>query len=141
MILLLIRHASAGDRDAWVGNDRLRPLDERGRRQAAALVTALAPYSVTGLFTSPYLRCVQTVLPLAGALGLLVQERAELAEGSGDAVLRLLPTLLPGTALCTHGDVIETLVGAGRAKKKSSVWLLELRDGTVEPVAYLPPPA
>ena len=141
MTLLLIRHASAGDRAAWVGDDRLRPLDKRGRRQAAALVAALAPYSVAGLLTSPYLRCVQTVLPLAAALGLPLQERAELTEGSGDAVLRLLPTLLPETALCTHGDVIETLVGAGRAKKKGSVWLLELRDGTVEPVAYLPPPA
>ena len=141
MTLLLIRHASAGDREAWVGDDSLRPLDERGRRQAAALVAALAPYALTAVLTSPYLRCVETVLPLAAAHGLRPEQRPELAEGSGDAVLDILLTLEPGTALCTHGDVVETLVGVGRAKKKGSVWLLELRDGAVEPVTYLPPPA
>lgn len=141
MTLLLIRHASAGDRNAWVGDDRLRPLDERGQRQAAALVAALAPYAVTAVLTSPYLRCLETVLPLAAAHDLRPEQREELAESSGDAVLDILMTLEHGTALCTHGDVVETLVGAGRAKKKGSVWLLELRDGAVEPVTYLPPPA
>ena len=141
MTLLLIRHASAGDREAWVGDDRLRPLDERGWRQAGGLVATLAPYAVTSVLTSPYVRCAQTVLPLAAARELAAQECEELAEGSGDAVLRLLPALAPGTALCTHADVIETVVGAGRAKKKGSVWLLDLRDGATEPVTYLPPPA
>ena len=141
MTLLLIRHASAGDRNAWVGDDRLRPLDERGQRQAAALVAALAPYAVTAVLTSPYLRCLETVLPLAAAHDLRHEQREELAESSGDAVLDILMTLEHGTALCTHGDVVETLVGAGRAKKKGTVWLLELRDGAVEPVTYLPPPA
>ena len=141
MTLLLIRHASAGDRDAWAGDDRLRPLDRRGRRQADALVAMLARYTVTAVLTSPYVRCVETVLPLAAAHGLRPEHRSELAEGSCDAVLGILTTLQPGTALCTHGDVVETIVGAGRAKKKGSVWLLELHDGAVEPVTYLPPPA
>ena len=139
--LILIRHASAGDREAWVGDDTVRPLDPRGRRQARGLVDLMAGLGVTRIVTSPYVRCVQTVLPLAAALGLRAEERAELAEGSGDAVLSLLPSLRAGTALCTHGDVVETLVGLGRPKKKGSVWLLELRSGVVEPVTYLPPPA
>lgn len=140
--LLLVRHASAGDRDAWVGDDAVRPLDPRGRRQARALVELLAPYAVTRIVTSPYVRCVQTVLPLAASLSLRAEERAELAEGSGDAVLSLLPSLRPGSALCTHGDVVETLVGLGRPKKKGSVWLLDLRaSGVAEPVRYLPPAA
>lgn len=143
MTLLLVRHASAGDRGAWVGDDRARPLDRRGRRQAAALVALLAPYGVTRVVTSPYARCVQTVAPLARALGLPLEEREELAEGTGDAVLELLPELGPGTAFCTHGDVVETLVGPGRPKKKGSVWLLEPRPGggPAEAVEYLPPPA
>jgi 8-oxo-dGTP diphosphatase len=143
MTLLLVRHASAGDREAWVGDDRLRPLDARGRRQAAALVALLAPYGVTRVVTSPYERCVQTVAPLAAALGLPLEEREEIAEGTGGAVLSLLPELGPGTAFCTHGDVIEMLVGLGRPKKKGSVWLLEPRPGAnqVEAVEYLPPPA
>lgn len=140
--LLLVRHASAGDRDAWVGDDRPRPLDRRGRLQAAALPALLAPHDVTRIVTSPYARCVQTVEPLATALGLVPELREELAEGSGAAVLELLHTLGDGTALCTHGDVVETLVGSDRPKKKGSTWLLEVsRDGVVTAVEYLPPPA
>jgi broad specificity phosphatase PhoE len=44
--LLLVRHASAGDRDEWDGPDGARPLDERGRAQAAALVAALRRYAL-----------------------------------------------------------------------------------------------
>ena len=36
MSVVLLRHASAGDRDAWDGDDRLRPLDEQGYGQALA---------------------------------------------------------------------------------------------------------
>ena len=36
MIVLLVRHARAGDRSEWEGDDRLRPLDKKGRRQAKA---------------------------------------------------------------------------------------------------------
>ena len=38
MTILLIRHASAGDRYRWWGDDADRPLDERGVAEAAALV-------------------------------------------------------------------------------------------------------
>src|SRR5438445_339756 len=31
---ILLRHARAGERDEWEGDDRLRPPDEKGRRQA-----------------------------------------------------------------------------------------------------------
>ena len=37
MSVLLLRHTSAGDRDAWEDDDELRPLDKRGRAQAVAL--------------------------------------------------------------------------------------------------------
>ena len=42
MSLLLIRHALAGHRNAWEGDDRVRPVDDRGRLQSDALVDALA---------------------------------------------------------------------------------------------------
>lgn len=138
-----MRHAWAGDRDAWTADDRLRPLDERGRRQAQALPGLLAPYRPVRLLTSPYLRCVQTLEPLAAALGLPLAGREELAEGTGDAVLGLLPGLASGTVLCTHGDIVELLAGPGQPKKKGSVWLLE-RDagapGGWAPARYLKPP-
>ena len=41
--------------------------------------------------------------------------------------------------LCTHGDVVEALVGEGEPKKKGSTWLLARRNGAVEAVRYWPP--
>ena len=83
MTVILVRHAAAGERSRWSGDDRLRPLDERGRRQATELAEALASRGVERVLTSPYVRCRQTVDPLAETLGLAVEERVELAEGGG----------------------------------------------------------
>ena len=46
MTPLLVRHASAGDADDWRGDDRLRPLDAKGRRQAEALVLLLSEFDL-----------------------------------------------------------------------------------------------
>jgi broad specificity phosphatase PhoE len=88
--LLLVRHGSAGHRRAWNGDDRLRPLDERGRHEAAGLVEALQRYRVTRVVSSPAVRCIETVEPFAEQLGLEIELREELAEGAGRAAaLRL----------------------------------------------------
>ena len=54
MPLLLVRHASAGDRTTWEGDDRERPLDDRGRRDAEELVEQLGSFDVQAILTSPY---------------------------------------------------------------------------------------
>ena len=71
---VLVRHASAGDSSAWVGDDTMRPLDERGRRQAAGLLDLLADHEVDRIVSSPYLRCLQTVEPLSRARGLEIEQ-------------------------------------------------------------------
>ncbi|MGZ4410227.1 MAG: SixA phosphatase family protein, partial [Gaiellaceae bacterium] len=83
-MILLVRHASAGDRYEWEDDDGLRPLDERGRRQANELVDLLEQYEVTRLFSSPALRCVQTVEPFAQARGFDIEVRDELSEERQD---------------------------------------------------------
>lgn len=120
VVSVLIRHASAGDREQWDGDDRLRPLDEKGRRQAAALVDELVSLDVRRIVSSPYTRCVETVAPLAAALGLGVEEDDRLAEGAGSAAAELLRE--EGLVACTHGDVIYDLLGRGM--KKGEVALL-----------------
>lgn len=139
--VLLVRHASAGDRSDWEGDDRERPLDERGFRQAQGLIDLLGERRPTRVLSSGYARCRQTVEPLAGALGVDVEEAPELAEGaSADDVHGLVRRLngeLP--ALCTHGDVVEALVG--EEGEKGSTWVLELDGGRARPLEYLPPPA
>ncbi len=141
--VLMVRHASAGARAAWTGDDRLRPLDARGRRQAAGLMGPLAAHAPTALLSSPYLRCVQTLEPLAEHLGLAVDVREELAEGAGrGAFLRAIGEA-PGTPVtCVHGDLVGALSPDPDRRAKGAVWVLELdRGGAVRAVEYLPPPA
>ena len=143
MRVLLVRHARAGKREEWPGDDRLRPLDRRGRLQAKRLAPLLRAERATQLFSSPYVRCVETVEP-AAADGLPLELRDELAEGARQAdVLRLLEPLAPESipALCTHGDVIAELIGLERKCSKGAVWELEVERGQISPLRYLPPPA
>jgi broad specificity phosphatase PhoE len=138
--LLLVRHAKAGKSREWSGDDRLRPLDERGRLQAAGLPSALAAYRIARIASSSFLRCTQTVEPLSDATGLEIEPRRELEEGaSRDATLDLLEELGDGAVFCTHGDVLENLFGESGAKGSTRV--VELDDGEPVVSAYLAPPA
>ena len=154
MPLLLLRHAKAGNRMKWDPPDHLRPLAEKGRAQAEALVLEYRAFEVTRLLTSPYVRCVQTVGPLAAALGVAVEETAALAEGAGSrAALDLMRRLAGTTAvLCTHGDVmIDTLdaledvtgleLPPSYPSAKGGTWLLEGEGFPFAGARYLPPPA
>ena len=71
--VVLIRHASAGDREHWSGDDRERPLDERGWRQAEALVHSLAGYDIERVLSSSLVRCVHTMQPLPRELGIEIE--------------------------------------------------------------------
>lgn len=127
MIVLVFRHARAGDRNRWEGDDRVRPLDKKGRRHAKALHAHLAGYPVARVLSSPYVRCVDSVAPLARARGLTVEETEALAEGATrDDVLRLLAGLdEPVVLLSTHGDVIYELLGDELRKGETQVVALE----------------
>ena len=111
---VLLRHASAGHRRYWEGDDRLRPLDDRGRRQAEEIAAALRSLTIRRIVSSPYARCIETVEPLADELGLEVELDDRLAEGAGDAAAGLLEE--KAVVACTHGDVVHDLLGRGLKK-------------------------
>jgi 8-oxo-dGTP diphosphatase len=117
--LLLVRHASAGDREQWVGDDRERPLDERGRKQAEQLVARLRSYPIDAILSSPARRCVETVEPLAHARGLEIEQRAELSDEQqvtdGVALVRSLAGR--DVVVCGHGGLERALVDPPRWKK------------------------
>jgi len=125
MSLLLVRHARAGDRAQWDGDDRERPLDPRGVEQATALVALLAPFPVETILASPYLRCVQTVEPLAAARGLAIELRSELGEELQlTAGIELVRTLAGRAAVvCGHGGLEHAVPGAPRFKKGAALVL------------------
>jgi phosphohistidine phosphatase SixA len=129
---VLVRHASAGDKARWSGDDRLRPLDAGGREQAAELVELLRPLGIRRVVTSPYVRCVETVEPLAAALGLPLEHDDRLGEGMGSAGVELLRE--DGVVVCTHGDVVDAFAGMGLKKGAAVV----LEDGEV--VREIPAP-
>jgi 2,3-bisphosphoglycerate-dependent phosphoglycerate mutase len=78
--VLLIRHAEAVPVGTGPITDDERPLTDAGRMAAAELAIELEPYRVTAIYSSPYLRALQTVAPLARARGLDVQQLADLRE-------------------------------------------------------------
>lgn len=140
MSIFVVRHAKAGSRQRWDGDDTVRPLTEDGWRQAEALAARLAGEAISGLWSSPYVRCMQTLEPLGRTLGMPVVAEDRLREGTRfEAVLALLAELPDGAVLCSHGDVIPELIRRAQLRgmhvpgksgaAKGSVWTLEHWDG------------
>jgi len=153
--LLLVRHASAGDRSLFEGDDTKRPLDARGEQDARRLAETLSFFPVEQIVSSPAVRCLDTVQPLARRLGLAVECDDALAEGrthgAGDLLDRYRQK---ATVLCTHGDVMEAALASVRASsrlpvpgdgalKKACTWVLcgNGNAATFKVASYLPPPA
>ena len=151
MTILLSRHAHAGKRSEWVGDDRLRPLSERGLAQSIGIRDHFAELPIGRIVSSPYIRCIQTMEPIAELLGLSVEVRDELAEeADADAAYALLLELdaVDGLA-CSHGDMIplmlRRLVAEGMdtdgplVDQKGSTWVIDLRDGHPRHGRYVAP--
>ena len=116
----LVPHLDAGDRGLWPGDQNLRPLTGLGRRQAESVSEALAADGpVDALYSSPALRCVQTLEPLGERFGLSVEIASDLIEGQLDEdrlalgerclnALRLLASKHDGQRIvaCSHSDLI-----------------------------------
>lgn len=141
MIVYLVRHARAGHRESWAGeDDRLRPLDERGQRQAEGLVAQLAERDFSRILSSPYVRCMRSVEPLAEARAITVEAADELAEGAGEAAaLELFRTLDEPAVACVHGDLAAALLGENL--KKGATAMLDVFADGVEVLERLDPPA
>ena len=123
MPLLLVRHASAGDRDEWVGDDRERPLDERGQKQAEGLVERLSPYPIELILSSPARRCVETVQPLARARGLEIELHPELGEErqATDGVELVRSFAGRDVVVCGHGGLEWALPEPPKWKKGATL--------------------
>ena len=140
--MLLIRHASAGERLESPAEDRTRRLDPSGRADARALPAALADYGIDRIVSSPHARCLQTVLPLARRRGIEIECREELSPGASRKDTLALLAELPETALvCTHREVFERVFRGEITSEKGGTWLVERkgRRRVPIPVAYLPP--
>jgi 8-oxo-dGTP diphosphatase len=151
----LVRHAKAKNRLEWAEPDELRPLTKRGRREAEAIAARLAGGHAPPerLVSSPYLRCVQTLEPLAHALEVPLETADALVEGAdGDEVVDLLLGLAAhgSIACCTHGDVVyevaERVARSGvpldgpRDVPVASTWTLDVEGGRFVRARFVPQP-
>jgi 8-oxo-dGTP diphosphatase len=151
MSLFLVRHAKAGKRSQWDDDDSLRPLVAEGVRQSEVIAEAIAPLQPTALFSSPYVRCMQTLEPLSNATGLQVAPHELLAEGVDFIrTVEWIHTLADGAVMCSHGDVIPEVIDAlerrgmevngFRESRKGSVWVLDHLAGKFTSGHAWPPP-
>ncbi|NVI88439.1 NUDIX hydrolase [Actinomadura sp. BRA 177] len=111
--LVILRHASAGEKHEWREADALRPLDAPGRREAAALAGLLHAYGPLRVISSATARCLETVLPYARlARTSIVTDAAFTVGDTGpeQAVERLLSLTGAPTVVCTHGEIVSELV-------------------------------
>jgi len=140
--MLLLRHASAGERLSSPGVDRFRRLDENGRIAARQLAWSLADRSITQIVSSPFPRCVETVAPTSVARGLAVETHWELEPDSElDDLMTLLLDLPDTTLVCTHREAFEKLLGWDTPCEKGGIWVLDRNGTELVPALYLEPPA
>ncbi|MCW2539116.1 MAG: mutT1 [Frankiales bacterium] len=155
-MLLLVRHAKAGKRSAFRGDDRLRPLDRIGRRQARDAAGFLSLFAPTRILAADRVRCEQTVAPTAAMLGLSVESAPELSDEGfvqrADRAVRRLRELGDDdqvSVVCSQGTAIPGLLAelglAGNGHRphparKGSVWALSVDGGSVVSADYYPRP-
>jgi 8-oxo-dGTP diphosphatase len=160
--VLLVRHAKAGSRKQWDGDDALRPLSSTGHDQAHHLAAILPLFGPDRLASAPPVRCLDTLAPFAAATRLPVTTEPMLGEegfwADPDAGLERLRALAaePGVSvLCSQGGVIPDAVAAfadGSSidlgidlddvpSRKASTWVLTFADGGLRATDYYPTPA
>jgi 8-oxo-dGTP diphosphatase len=140
-MLVVVRHADAGDKREWQGPDTLRPLSPTGLRQAEGLVIRLEDFPVERILSSPTLRCRETVEPLARDRYLQIEPVEELGvdKGLAETLAMFWDQGLHDAVLCTHGETIGQLLMHLAADglvaedplhwPKGSAWLLQRTNG------------
>ena len=144
--VLIVRHGTAGSKSRFSGDDKIRPLDKKGRAQAEALVAQLSSFGPTDVYAADRVRCHQTVEPLAEELGVTINNEPTLTEEAyADNPKRGRRRILhiAGShrtpVICTQGKVIPDLIawwcerdGVHPDKSrnhKGSTWVLSLAEG------------
>lgn len=154
--VLYVRHARAHDRAKWSGDDNLRPLDKKGRRQSEMLVPLLAPFAPERIYSALPDRCQTTIAPLADELNMPVTvdykfgDEAWLTDMVG-AQKAFMDVVEEGgvSVIVGQGDIIPNMIAwlaaNGRlpidgeiASKKGSVWVLTFNNGELTGADYMP---
>jgi len=158
--LILLRHASAGQRTAHPDDDARRPLDAEGAIDARLLAGLLACFAPRArVLSSPALRCLETVQPFAAEFGGSVEAEPALAvprrpsdfssarTSVGDSLATFLRDLVAAdraAVVCLHRENLPqalaaacTALGAPSAVPddpelpKGGFWVVHAASGTL----------
>ncbi|MGI5125280.1 NUDIX hydrolase [Pseudonocardia sp. CA-107938] len=159
--VLLVRHAKAGSRSQWDGDDDQRPLSSTGRDQAAQVTKLLPLFGPDRVSSAPPVRCIDTVATFAAAAELTIGIEPLLGEAgywadpdAGVDRVRALAAAPGVTVLSSQGGVIPDVVAAlveesGQdlgvdladvPSRKASVWVLTFAGGRLRAADYYPTP-
>jgi 8-oxo-dGTP diphosphatase len=149
--LILLRHASAGERLTTSQADLVRPLDAAGAADAGLLAGLLACYGTCRVVSSAAERCLATVRPYAAAVGVPVEvepaftvpapRRMPAPGAAAKAVADLAAAAVP-TLVCAHREnlppmlaaacrVLRALPPSGPPLSKGGFWVLQSADGVL----------
>jgi 8-oxo-dGTP diphosphatase len=146
--LIVVRHASAGSRNEWEGDDADRPLDAIGTADALALARLLACFAPgpSRVLSSPALRCTDTVRPYAELAATPVEvsdalSRTPAADSRANLISELVLAGQPAV-LCVHRENLAGVVadvcaafGAGvpgnPSLSKAGFWALHAAAGSL----------
>lgn len=148
-VLVLVRHAKAGKRSEWRGEDADRPLDEAGQTQARRLTSFLATFAPDRVVTAEPLRCLQTVQPFADAYGLDIavdpvfgDKAYKVSPGAAETALFALAKPGRVTVVASQGGTIPGLIDRlargvrPSDTRKGAAWALSVVDGTIVSADY-----
>ncbi|HKA49488.1 MAG TPA: histidine phosphatase family protein [Candidatus Dormibacteraeota bacterium] len=134
--IYLVREADAGGRLSWPGPDRLRPLTSRGWDQAQDLALRLDGRVIDRIVASPWLRCQQTVLPLAERRSLFIESEPALgAIASVGGAMELIAAARQATVYCGHPELLYAIVERLRLAGEQVRPLCALAWATLTPPA------
>jgi len=115
--LIILRHTKALERGDWDGDDGKRTLSDLGHLQALSLVNKLEPFAIDEIYSSDFVRCVETVMPLAAHRGLQIAQTPTLNEETFEAdptravtFANALKQDAKNILICSHNPVIPTIV-------------------------------
>ena len=116
---VVLRHTKARERESWNGPDKLRPLNERGAREAQLLVAPLTALGITRVVSSDAVRCVDSVRPYVDASGARLELESVVSEEDYEAhplgAEKLTRALLADgepTVVCSHRPVLPEIIVA-----------------------------
>jgi 8-oxo-(d)GTP phosphatase len=145
---ILLRHATAGSKAAWHGNELARPLDPSGAEAADRLAQLLSCFGPCRVISSAAERCVATVRPYAALTGAKIELEPLFTveqRGAGQAAFdRAAAIAADGTpvVICAHRENLPLLLDAacaalrsappqGPGLRKGGFWVLHSADGTM----------